>query len=149
MVPLFWSLSLHCFLLFTEEKQNSLKMVKEKGTYIGKNYFVQKLRYDSGILRLFWRSWKENYAFHMRNMTAGLFIKSFRFDMQKYLHISFTTDLTKKLLACSKLSPKHLKWSFRNVYLGRDEKAQTQTNLFYKPLRAMKKKKNQLAEWGL
>lgn len=69
----------------------------------------------------------------MRNTTAGLFIKSFCFDMQKYLHVNFTTDLTKKLLAYSKLSPKHLKWSFRNVYLERDQKAQIQKILFYKP----------------
>lgn len=69
----------------------------------------------------------------MRNMTAGLFIKSFCFDMQKYLHISFTTDLSKKLLAYFKLSQKLLKWSFRNVYLGRDQKARIQTILFYKP----------------
>lgn len=69
----------------------------------------------------------------MRNTTAGLFIKSFCFDMQKYLHVNFTTDLTKKLLAYSKLSPKHLTWSFKDVYLGRDQKAQIQTLLFYKP----------------
>lgn len=93
---------------------------------------MQKLKFDTGILRLFCRNWKENYAFDMRNTTAGLFIKSFCFDMLKYLHVNFTTDLSKKLLAYSKLSPKHLKWSFRNVYLGRDQKAEIQTILFNK-----------------
>lgn len=54
-------------------------MSKEK--YIGKKYFVQKLKLEIGILRLFDSSWKENYAFDMRSKTAGLFIKSYHFDV--------------------------------------------------------------------
>lgn len=86
----------------------------------------------------------------MRNGTAGLFIKPFSFDMQKHLHVSFTTDLTKKLLAYSKLSPKQLKWSLRIVYLWRAQKNQTQTVLFYKPTTKDKeKKKYHWIEWRM
>ena len=41
--------------------------------------------------------------------------------------------MTEKLLTYFKLSLKHLKWSFRIVYLWRAQKNHTLTILFYKP----------------